>query len=88
MTNEWRAFDYMDADRVEGTCVQRGEQFDPYDRLSFDAYDDEHAAMWCKYLNELEAYKAPAEEAADHPGANYDRWSDWLIRYDALKEAK
>ena len=51
--NEWRAFDYMNADGVEDTSVQRGDVYDPFTRLSFDAYDDEHATMWCEYLNDL-----------------------------------
>ena len=51
--NKWRAFDYMNADGVEDISVQRRDVYDPFTRLSFDAYDEEHATMWCEYLNDL-----------------------------------
>ena len=56
--SEWRAFDYLNADGVEDTSVQRGDVYDPFNRLSFDAYDDEHAELWCQHLNALEAENA------------------------------
>ena len=73
--SEWRAFDYMNADGVEDISVQRGDVYDPFNRLSFDAYDDEHAELWCQHLNALEARNTALVRVVEKLLANVHRGS-------------